>query len=144
MLDWAGLLGRKYDILQQQADTQRMGMRADANLANVRAGLLPIESKANVGLTEAQTGFTDANAGLATSRARATDEEAKYIGPIAKANIGESQARGRLYGSQATGEDQLNQFNRFRFRGLGDNYGRLDDFIRSSMRFGMGPFAGEY
>lgn len=136
-------LQRKYDIMQQQADADTMRANADANLNNVKAGLLPADAKAGIGLTEAQTRVAGVNAGFIGANTDQVREQTKTIVPLADANIAESRSRGRLYGSQATGEDQLNRFSKFRFRGLGDDYGKLDDFVRSSMRYGMGPFAGE-
>jgi hypothetical protein len=53
-------LDRKYAIQQQQADastanseTQRIATSAAANLDKVKAALMPAESKANIGLTNA-------------------------------------------------------------------------------------------
>ena len=62
-------LNRKYAILQQQANattqnaaTAAMTGRAAANLDTVRAGLMPAESQANVGLTKANTQLANINA----------------------------------------------------------------------------------
>lgn len=105
---FAELLRRKYDIMQQgvdvqkqNADTSRVGTEAQARLDNVRAGLLPKESAAQIGLTDAQ-------AGLAKANTANVNETTKYVGPLANASIFETRSRGRLYGAQATGEDQLN------------------------------------
>lgn len=144
MLDWAGLISRKYDLLQQEADTARLGMTARANLDNTRAGLMPAESKAGIQLTGAQTELAGANAGLAEANTRNVDEATKYVGPIARANIFNTRAQGRVYGEQATSAGQLNriQSGLFKLRGLGD-MDRLDEFVRRGVRFGMGPFASE-
>lgn len=136
MINFAALLGRKYDILQQQADTARLGMQASANLDTVKAGLLPAESRANVNLNTAQ-------AGLVGATTRQQDEETKTIAPLARASIAQSGAQTRLIGAQATGEEQLTKVAPFRFRGLGDNLGTIEDMVRNSLRFGMGPFASE-
>jgi hypothetical protein len=129
MLDWAGLIARKYDLLQQDADTRRMGMVADAGLTNVKAGLLPKQAEADIRLSGAQAGLAGANAGLADANARNVEETTKYVGPLASANIFNTRAQGRLYGEQATGEGQLNRVlpSLFRLRGLGDSLGTLLD-----------------
>lgn len=132
MINFAALLGRKYDILQQDADTSRLGMRASANLNTVRAGLLPAESKAGIGLTTAQTALAGANA-------RNVDETTKTIAPLANASIGLSGSQGRLYGAQATEQEQLTKVNPFRFRGLGDTLGTIEDMVRKSLRLGLAP-----
>jgi hypothetical protein len=136
MINFASFLTRKYDLLQQAQDTARLGMQASANLDTVKAGLLPAESRANINLTGAQ-------AGLANATTRQQDEETKTIAPLARASIGLSGSQSRLYGAQATGEEQLNKPAPFRFRGLGTNLGVVDDLVRKSLRFGMGPFASE-
>ena len=143
----ADLLRWKYSIMQQQADTgqfnattNRLGVSADANLNNVRAGLLPDESRASTNLQYAQAGLADAT----TDQQR---EETKFVAPLARANIRNSDAQSRLYGSQATAEDQLSKLipTRFRFRGLP----RANDFgpgVSSTLRtlgFGLGPYEDE-
>lgn len=62
-------LNRKYAIAQQQADattqnaaTAAMTGKAAANLDTTRAGLLPAESQANIGLTQANTRMANLNA----------------------------------------------------------------------------------
>jgi hypothetical protein len=142
-MDWNYWLGRKYANMDQQAaaDTTRanaaaVSANAGAQLDTVKAGLLPAESKANIALTGAQTG-------LAAATARQQDEETKYIGPTANANIAESRARGGLYGAQATGEQQLNTLGGFKFGGLGGS--TLEDRLRSILRgIGIGlPASGQ-
>lgn len=54
-------LAQKYAILGQQADSQSLAARAAANLDNVRAGLMPKESAANVANTMASTAMTEKN-----------------------------------------------------------------------------------
>lgn len=98
MIDWAALLDRKYNILQQQADTARLGVNASALLDRTRAGLLPAESRANIANTMAQ-------AGLYGAQAANVNEETKYVGPLARANITESGARARQYNSTASSTD---------------------------------------
>lgn len=116
-------LGIKYGLLQQNADADKIranaaatsadaGMinaRAGANLDYVRAGLLPAESRANIGLTNAQAVNAAANAAH-------TSEETKYIQPLTLANIGlirantgEARARSGYLGAQTTGENILNR-----------------------------------
>jgi hypothetical protein len=110
-----GLLERKYAIMQQQADTgqfnavtNRTGVDAAANLDRVKAGILPNESTANIGLTRAQAMESDA-------RKRNIDENMKWIGPLNKANISllganafESRSRGGLLGAQTATTSQNN------------------------------------
>ena len=109
MIDWAALLNRKYAILQQQADTQRLGVMAGANLDNTRAGLLPYESRANIANTMAQAGLYD-------SEAANTAERTKYVGPLARSEISESGARSRQYNATADSTnvdtDYQRRFNR--------------------------------
>lgn len=137
---FAELLRRKYDILQQQAntgqfnaETGRLTGTADARLANVRAGLLPAESAASVDKTKADTALTQ--------------EQTKFVGPLARssidlnaANAFQSRSSGRLYGSQAETEDAGRKLFRTNFgiRALNE-----DDVIRSQLRnmvrIGLGP-----
>lgn len=100
-MDWNYWLGRKYAVQDQQAqaDTLRanagmLSAQAGANLDTVRAGLLPAESKANIGLTGAQ--MAAANAAAAQ-----TNEETKYIGQKALADIFATRQQGAYYGSEA-------------------------------------------
>lgn len=129
-IDWAGLLARKYDLMQQNADTQRMGMIASAELDRTRAGLLPAESRAGIGLTNAQ-------AGAATAAARKTNEEASVVRPLADASIFATRAQGRQSNAAAIGDEQINRLSRFRLRGLGDQLGVLDGMVRRGLRFGL-------
>lgn len=137
------LLRRKYDIMQQQANTgqysaesQRTGVEAAAKLDNVKAGLLPAESASQIALQKAQ-------GGLYGAQADGVREETKYVGPLARANIGlmganafSARRQGGLYGSQATGIDQLNK--NFRI-GLGMLSDGVDDTPLSSARFRLAP-----
>lgn len=89
------LLERKYMILQQHADanseqaratttsagTNAMVGKSAANLDNVRAGLLPAESAANIGLTRANTGLIG--------------QQAKYFGPESMARVANLRADGQ-------------------------------------------------
>lgn len=113
-IDWSYWLGRKYDVMQQNAnaDTTRanagmISANAGANLDKVRAGLLPAESAANIGLTNAQ--------------AANTNEQTKYVGPRAKADIYATTNQGSLYGAQTVGESQLNRLSSIKLGGLGDS-----------------------
>lgn len=105
-VDWDGLLAKKYALLGQQAnaDTTRanaglISANADANLSNIKAGLLPAESKATVANTNANTNLTTVNAGLAPGLAKAS-EAASYGSAYA------NRQQGGLYGAQATSEGQ--------------------------------------
>lgn len=92
MVDFDYFLRQKYAQLQQQADattqnaqTSSVVGRAAANLDNVRAALMPAESKANIGLTRANTGQAIANTGLIT-------EQAKIVAPESAARIANMNA----------------------------------------------------
>jgi hypothetical protein len=97
-------LDRKYAILAQDTAARANAANAEANVNNTRAGLLPAESAANVGLTVAQTGQSKA-------QTRSIDENTKFIEPLAKASIFNTAAQGSLYGQQAYGEYQLNRLS---------------------------------
>jgi hypothetical protein len=97
-------LDRKYALMAQDTAARANAANADANLTNTRAGLLPAESKANVGLTVAQTG-------LAGAQARGVDENTKFVKPLAEASIFNTRAQGTLFGQQAAGEYQLNRLS---------------------------------
>lgn len=91
--DMSFWLGRKYAILQQQADagskqadTARIGTVAAANVDNVRAALMPKESAANIGLTAAQTGLAN--------------EQTQWFGKEAGARIRQMDAGTELTGTQ--------------------------------------------
>lgn len=99
-VDFDYFLGRKYALLQQQANattsnaeatmknaaTNALAASAAANLDNTRAKLLPAESAASIGQTLASTGLTN--------------EQAKYFGPVAEANIANTNANTYLTGVQ--------------------------------------------
>ena len=109
--DIGGWLAQKYAIMQQQADTAKLGMTASANLDTVRAGLMPAESKAGLGLTAAQ-------AAMANAGARNTDESTKYLGLTARANAFNATQQGGLYGAQTVGENQMSRYIKARAAGL--------------------------
>lgn len=75
------LLDRKYAILQQQADTAKVGVDAAANLDRTRAQVLPDQAAADVAESRART----TNLGLT----------GQTILPLATANLG-------LIGAQTT------------------------------------------
>jgi hypothetical protein len=77
----ADFLARKYDIMQQQANAGMIAARSAANLDNVKAGLLPAESRALIEKQAAERGLTQAE----TYR---TNETAAQIAPLANAEIG--------------------------------------------------------
>lgn len=71
----AEFLRTKYALLQQQADattqnaaTAALTGKAAANLDTVRAGLMPAESQANIGLVKANTGLAQANTALTNTQ----------------------------------------------------------------------------
>jgi hypothetical protein len=97
-------LDRKYSIMAQDVAARANAANADANLTNTRAGLLPAESKANVGLTVAQTGQSNA-------QAKNIEENTKFVKPLADASIFNTTAQGTLFGQQAYGEYQLNRLS---------------------------------
>lgn len=91
--DMSFWLGRKYAILQQQADagskqadTARIGTVAAANLDNVNAALRPKEASANIAQTMAQTGLIG--------------EQTRWFGPEAGARINQMDANTALTGTQ--------------------------------------------
>lgn len=124
-INFGALLAQKYDLMQQGQDTARRGMTADANLTNVRAGLLPKETAANIGLVNAQTTLAGANA-------RQADETTKTIVPLAGASIYNSRQQGGLYGAQAVGETMATRLApaAFKFRGMGATTSGLDERIQ--------------
>lgn len=106
------LLDRKYAILQQQADTSRIGVQAGANLDNTRAHLMPLETDANVAESRART----TNLGLT----------GQTILPLANSTIGLQGAQGRnldaetlLTGEQTTSAKQINRVRPLGAYGLG-------------------------
>jgi hypothetical protein len=85
-MDWNYWLGRKYELLQQNAaaDTTRanaglISANAGANLDTVKAGLLPDQAAADIAQQREQT---------------------KYIGPLAQSTIGLQKRQGDYYGAQ--------------------------------------------
>lgn len=100
-MDWEYWLGRKYDLLGQNAaaDTTRanagmISAQAGANLDTVRAGLLPSQTRSDIALQRAQ-------ANLAAATAAQQNEETKYIGRKALADIFNTTAQGGLYNEEA-------------------------------------------
>ncbi len=132
-------LARNQNALDQQRNND-LGLqnRADAHLTDVNAGLRPKESASDIGLQTAQGLYARANA-------RNTDEQTKYVGDIARANIYNTRQQGGLYGAQTgltgaqtTGENQLNKLtgNAFTFRTLDDS---ISEHVRQMLRLGLGP-----
>jgi hypothetical protein len=132
-------LNRKYSIMAMEAKARAGAADADAKLTNVKAGLLPAESNANVGLTRAQTG-------LAGAQTRSVDENTKFVAPLAKASIFNTRAQGSLFGQQAVGEYQLNRMSPTLAGGKGRGLGlavpkfqsSFDSQLASILREGMG------
>lgn len=125
-LDWGMLLARKYDLMQQEQNSRSLGLAAEANLNNVRAGLLPAESKANIDLTKANTGLSTARIGQTDAETSQIREQTKTIAPLAQASIFATRAGGRQYNAQAGVLEQSNMLSPYQLRGLGDNLGRTD------------------
>ena len=108
--DWAAMLARKYDILGQNANAEMTKANAaateagaNANFTNVRAGLLPGQSAADVAEAKARTNQINVNAGIAPGMAAAT--EANLYGEAAR-----SRAEVPLLGEQTTSAAKQNQF----------------------------------
>lgn len=127
MVNWGSLIQKKYDLLQQQADTSRMGAEAAAAFDRARAGVIPAESAANIARTQQETALVG--------------EQAKYFGETAKAGIGlmgaqagESKARVGLIGAQTTALGQLNSL-----KGSTSLYtkGELEDAGKRVTNFGI-------
>lgn len=147
-MDWNYWLGRKYGNLDEQtaieasrartgqytAETGRLTGTADAALANVRAGLLPAQTDAEIARMNAEEG-----------RIR---EETKYIGPLAdssislnSANAYQSRASGRYYGSQADTTDSLNRLIPRGYGWSNENEERLRGYFGRGPRFGLSRFS---
>lgn len=123
-VDFNYFLNRKYNLLQQGANTADVTAAATtrnaataaltgeaaAALDRVRARLLPAESAANIGLTQAQTGLTS--------------QQASIVAP-------ESQARIANLGAQTGLTTTQNQV--LRYTGLGEE-GGLAPAVRSAIR----------
>lgn len=124
---FAQALATKYALLRQQANAQTKTANADANLTDVKAGLMPAESAATVGLTNAQ--------------ARNTDETTKFIGPLAHANIFNTMEQGGLFHQQAVGEGQLNKVSKGLFGkpgGMPTADDAFGDKLKSILKEGLG------
>lgn len=120
-MDWMGFLQRKYDIMQQNADTNRMGMVSSVNLDNVRARLLPDQTAADIGRVRAET----SQIGAQTSQ----------IGPLARAQIGLYGAQARNYNSTAASADEDTAYTkRYNARGA---FGLLDNGPSPYGNYGM-------
>jgi hypothetical protein len=100
MVNFDYFLQRKYQLLQQQANTgdanaqtARLGTTAAAGLDNARARVLPAESAANIAQTGAQT--------------RLIGEQASVVRPVAMAGIGLTKAQTGLTRTQDQVEQSL-------------------------------------
>lgn len=128
-------LGEKYAILRLAAEAQANQANADANLTKIRAGLLPAESQAGIGLTRAQTGLAQANT-------RSVDENTKFVKPLAEASVFNTRMQGSLYGQQAVGESQLNTMTSglLRKKGIGLPSADMEfgEKLKSILREGLG------
>lgn len=115
-VDFNYFLARKYALLQQdansattqaQAATTNAGANvtsanAAANLNNVRAGLMPAESAADIALRRAQAFQTNELGKVVAPESRARIETMGVERDLTRANIG-------LVGEQTTGMRQLNR-----------------------------------
>jgi hypothetical protein len=116
---FAEALAMKYGIMKMQADAQSNALNSAANLDTVKAGLLPKQTNADIGETQART------ANIA--------ETTKTIAPESKARVGLLGAQTSNYDAntgytteQTVGLKQLNKKRPFGL-GLGgsndNNYG---------------------
>jgi hypothetical protein len=119
-------LGVKYGLQQQQANADMIRANAQANSFNAGAGLDTVRAGLLPGQTAADIAFENARKAQAEADAAATRENTKYVGPLATATIGRTNAeafnarqQGGLYGAQTTGESLLNRL--FNFYRLSDN-----------------------
>lgn len=103
----ADFLARKYDIMQQQANAGMIAARSAANLDNVKAGLLPAESRALIEKQAAERGLTQAE----TYR---TNETAAQIAPLATAEIGYKKSASRQNYATANSLDTESSLSRDR------------------------------
>jgi hypothetical protein len=134
-------LDRKYALIAQDTAARANAANADAGLTNVRAGLLPAESKANIGLTTAQTG-------LAGAQTKSVNENTKFVKPLAEASIFNTKAQGTLFGQQAAGEYQLNRLSptlankspgmRVGGGGMPSRFDEFDQQLQSILKEGLG------
>lgn len=92
-IDMQAALARKYDILQQQADSAQMEARARAGLIQTQAGLLPEEQAAKNAAARGQ-------AAALLGQANLSNENAKMVGPLAQSQIGLHSAQAGLMGRQ--------------------------------------------
>lgn len=123
---FAALIQRKYDIMQQQADSQRTAVTAGANLDNVKAKLMPGESAANVAESAART----TNLGLT----------GRTILPLAGAQIGllGAQTRNTDAGTVGIGLDNVGKAQLVRPRARSAfGLGTLGDDLGTSLRLGF-------
>lgn len=118
------LLDRKYAIMQQQADTARIGVDAAARLDNARATLLPGESEANIAESRART----TNLGLT----------GQTIVPLANSTIGlqSAQARGLDADTDLTRENTVTVRNANRRRPL-SSFGLTGGSLTAPYRLGL-------
>lgn len=123
---FAALIQRKYDILQQQADSQRTAVTAGANLDNMKAKLMPAESAANVAESAART----TNLGLT----------GRTIVPLAQAQIGlmGAQTRNTDAGTVGIGLDNVSKAQLTRVRPRSSfGLGTIGDDLGSNLRLGF-------
>lgn len=95
-------LGRKYALLQQQADattqnaaSSAIASRAAADVDTARASLMPAESAAQIAAQRAQTNLTNL--------------QSQTVLPESEARVGQMRAETGLTTERAIGERQLNK-----------------------------------
>jgi hypothetical protein len=154
MVNFSGLLNRKYDLQQQDANTRALAernradigfqdvnqrgiaVRADANLANTRAALLPQEQASANALRAAQA------AALTESTRNAVTDFNDPFG-MRQAEIGLRRDQGNYYGAQAA--DIAPRPPAPGSVGVGGTFGRgattLDQVIADRQRRGMPPLS---
>lgn len=112
---FAEALAMKYGIMKMQADAQSNALNSSANLDSVKAGLLPRQTAADIGETQARTaGQLETN---------------KFIGPLANSAIDLQKAQGSYYGAEAgsVGQDVITKKNINKQRGFGLGAGGSND-----------------
>jgi hypothetical protein len=113
-----------------RAKANVLSSTAGANLDNVRAGLLPKESAANIARTGAETRQINTNTEW-------IDDLAKSSIDLNAANATNARAGGGYYNAQAGSLNDLRKTNiptSFGVRQLGS----FEEMARNALRFGMG------
>jgi hypothetical protein len=130
---FAAALAEKYAIMRIQAEAQKRSADAGATLDVARADALPIQTRAQAGALDAAAGLdnvrakllpdqTAADIAVARANARNIEETTRYVGPLARANVGllgsqgmNFRASARNTDAESDGIEQLNKRFGFRF-----------------------------